>query len=53
MDKKPKTTKKDYLKGKFLYLLLPLACTQPTYVYLHKYLHSFVIFAFKLPFYIC
>ena len=33
---------------KVLSLLLPLACAQPTHVYLHKYLYSFVIFAFKL-----
>ena len=35
---------------KVLSLLLPLACAQPTHVYLHKYLYSFVIFAFKLLF---
>ena len=35
---------------KVLSSLLPLACAQPTYVYLHKHLYSFVIFAFKLLF---
>ena len=35
---------------KVLSLFLPLACAQPTHVYLHKYLHSFVIFAFGLLF---
>ena len=35
---------------KVLSSLLPLACAQPTYVYLHKHLCSFVIFAFKLLF---